>query len=396
MITFEIILFFLSIFVLSTSIAGYGSLINLKNNKNVFIDIFLGFVVISTIITFTHFFLKISTFISFSIFFFGIFIFLLKKKNNFTKILERKNIYFFLIILLLIPIYISQKYHEDFGYYHLPYAIGLIEEKIIFGFSNIEQAYVYNSLWLNLYSMFFLSEKNFNFLTLPSFLLYLSFILFSFNQIISKKNVLVSDYYLIVTLFYFILKFTRISEFGVDLPSIIFSILVIYYFFKFFETKLIEEKKNYFFYIVTFSIFSILIKLSTLPIILLSFYLYIRYFKNLKFSILSLRYLIVYFLTISFFVQQFIYTGCFLFPTNLTCLNVSWFNEGYIKLSKNLELVNKSYYPMAKDIYTPEEYLSNFNWIYFWFKRSFIEITEHFLTIILPSLFFLFFLKKKK
>ena len=394
MITFEIILFFLSIFVLSTSIAGYGSLINLKNNKNVFIDIFLGFVVISTIITFTHFFLKISTFISFSIFFFGIFIFLLKKKNNFTKILERKNIYFFLIILLLIPIYISQKYHEDFGYYHLPYAIGLIEEKIIFGFSNIEQAYVYNSLWLNLYSMFFLSEKNFNFLTLPSFLLYLSFILFSFNQIISKKNVLVSDYYLIVTLFYFILKFTRISEFGVDLPSIIFSILVIYYFFKFFETKLIEEKKNYFFYIVTFSIFSILIKLSTLPIILLSFYLYIRYFKNLKFSILSLRYLIVYFLTISFFVQQFIYTGCFLFPTNLTCLNVSWFNEGYIKLSKNLELVNKSYYPMAKDIYTPEEYLSNFNWIYFWFKRSFIEITEHFLTIILPSLFFLFFLKK--
>ena len=396
MITFEIILFFLIIFVLSISIAGYGSLINLKNNKNVFIDIFLGFVVISSIITFTHFFLKISTFISFSIFFFGIFIFLLKKKINFTKILERKNINFFLIILLLIPIYISQKYHEDFGYYHLPYAIGLIEEKIIFGFSNIEQAYVYNSLWLNLYSMFFLSEKNFNFLTLPSFLLYLSFILFSFNQIISKKNVLVSDYYLIVTLFYFILKFTRISEFGVDLPSIIFSILVIYYFFKFFETKLIEEKKNYFFYIITFSIFSILIKLSTLPIILLSFYLYIRYFKNLKFSILSLRYLIVYFLTISFFVQQFIYTGCFLFPTNLTCLNVSWFNEGYIKLSKNLELVNKSYYPIAKDIYTPEEYLSNFNWIYFWFKRSFIEITEHFLTIILPSLFFLFFLKKKK
>ena len=146
----------------------------------------------------------------------------------------------------------TQKYHEDFGYYHLPYAIGLIEEKIIFGFSNIEKSYVYNSLWLNLYSIFFLNDKNFNFLTLPSFLFYLTYIIFSFNQIISRKNILVSDYYLIVTLFYFILKFTRISEFGVDLPSIIFSVLGIYYFFKFFETEILEEKGGLFFLIVIF------------------------------------------------------------------------------------------------------------------------------------------------
>ena len=90
--------------------------------------------------------------------------------------------------MLFIPIYLSQKYHEDFGYYHLPYAIGLIEEKIIFGFSNINLTYVYNSLWLNIYSVFFLQDKNFDFLTLPSFILYVSFIIFSLNQIISKKK----------------------------------------------------------------------------------------------------------------------------------------------------------------------------------------------------------------
>ena len=58
-------------------------------------------------------------------------------------------------------------------------------------------------------------------------------------------------------------------------------------------------------------------------------------------------------------------------------------------------LVNKSY-NLAMDIFTPEEYLKNFNWVFFWFKRNFIEISEHFLTIILPSILFCFFLKKKK
>ena len=121
-------------------------------------------------------------------FFFWYIHFFLKKRKNFSNIIERKNVYFLLIILLLIPIYVSQKYHEDFGYYHLPYAIGLIEEKIIFGFSNIDQSYVYNSIWLNLYSIFFLNDKNFNFLTLPSFLLYLTFIIFTLNQINFKKK----------------------------------------------------------------------------------------------------------------------------------------------------------------------------------------------------------------
>ena len=72
--------------------------------------------------------------------------------------------------------FISQKYHEDFGYYHLPYALSFIEEKIVFGFANIDKPFVYNSIWLNLYPVFFYEDKNFDFLTLPSFILYLTFI----------------------------------------------------------------------------------------------------------------------------------------------------------------------------------------------------------------------------
>ena len=98
-----------------------------------------------------------------------------------------------------------------------------------------------------------------------------------------------------IVLFYFILKFTRISEFGIDTPAIIFSILGIYYFLKYFDTNEISEKKTIFFYNLSFSIFSILIKLSTAPIIILTIYLYFKNFKDIKFYIFNYRFLFIYF-----------------------------------------------------------------------------------------------------
>tara|TARA_B100001939_G_scaffold69890_1_gene58306 strand:+ start:13 stop:1665 length:1653 start_codon:yes stop_codon:yes gene_type:complete len=394
MIILEFFLFFLSIIIVSVSIAGFGSFFSTKLKSNFFLEIFLGFIIISLIITIIHFFFKINLLIAFLIFSFGLLIFFIKKKLSFLKIFKIERIYYLIIILLLIPIFISQKYHEDFGYYHLPYALSFIEEKIIFGFANIDKPYVYNSIWLNLYSIFFLNDKNFDFLTLPSFLLFLSFILFSFNQLFLNNEKKSSDYFLLITLFYFILKFARISEFGVDLPAVIFSILTIYFFLRFSETNLKDERGEYFFLITIFSIFSILIKLSTIPIIFLTIYLYLKYFRDLKFYIFKLKFFFIYFLSITFFIQQFIYTGCILFPNNFTCLNVSWFNRDNIDLSRELELTNKSY-SIAKDYFTPEEYLKNLNWFSFWLKRSIIEISEHLLTIILPIMLFLYFHKNK-
>ena len=395
MIILELIIFLLSIAVFSISISGYGSLLSLSIKTNFFLNIFIGFIIITFIITLVHFFLKIDLIISQIILILGLIIFFNKKNIKLLKLYNLINISYLIIVFCLIPMFFSQKYHEDFGYYHLPYTLSFIEEKIIFGFANIDKSYVYNSIWLNISSLFFLNDKNFNFLTLPSFILFLSFILFSINQIISKKKISLSDFYLVTLIFYLVLKFTRISEFGVDLPAIIFSVLGIYYFFNFLETNLIREKKTYFFLTVIFSIFSILIKFSTLPIILLSLYLYFKHFKDLKFSLLDLKFLFIFILSTIFFIQQYIYTGCFIFPTNYTCLDVSWFNPDYLNLSKDLELLNKSYY-LARDIYLPEDYLSNFTWFSFWIKRSFTEILEHLMTMIFPLLLFILVLKKRK
>ena len=394
MIIFQLLIFVVSIVLLSLSISGYGRIANLDIKKNFFLDIFLGFILISLIITVIHFFFKINLIVSVLIFVLGLYLFFYKKKLSAIEFIKIDNIYYIIIVLFLIPIFLSQKYHEDFGYYHLPYAIGFIEEKIIFGFANIEKTFVYNSIWLNLYSIFFLNDQNFNFLTLPSFLLFLNFILFSLHQLILKNEKLISDYFLLISLFYFLLKFTRISEFGVDLPAAIFSILTIYYFLKFSETELTTYKREYFFLVVFFSIFSILIKLSTIPIILLPTFLYIKYFKDMKFYIFKYKFCIVYILLITFFIQQFIYTGCLFFPSNATCFGVSWFSEDNISVSNQLELINKSY-SEAKNTLTPNEFLKNFNWFNYWFKRNFTEILEHLLTMTMPVLLFLFFQKKK-
>lgn len=391
----EISLFFLSIIFISISIIGYGSIITRNLQCNIYIDFFFGLVVISLLITVYHFFFRVSFPISIFLLLLGIVFFFQQIFYVDSKKLRITEFKYLLVILFLLPMYISQKYHEDFGYYHLPYALSFLEEKIVFGLANIDQSYVYNSIWLNLTSIFFYKDKNFDFLTLPSFILFLFFIAFSLNNLLKKKNYKVSDYYLIVSLFYFILKFTRISEFGIDLAANIFSILSIYYFIKYFDEENISKKKILFFFNIAFTIFSILIKLSTVPILVLSIYIFFKDFKYLKYQILNLRFLIIYLLFLAFLIQQFVYTGCFFFPTSFTCLNVSWFNIEYIDLAKKLELINKSY-SIVSDIFLPDKYLSNFNWFPYWIKRNYIEIFEHLITMIIPICLFILFLKKNK
>lgn len=375
------------------SLSGLGQILIYKIEKNFFESVFYGFIVAAFFITLIHFFLKISIYLSVIILSAG---FLLGLKSYFSKIkLKKELLIYLLIFFVLIPLYISQKYHEDFGYYHLPYIINLINEKIIFGLANINRAFVHNSIWINIQSIFYFKD-NFNYVSVPTFLIYSLFIIYSIDQIIFKKKSDISRFFLIVSIFYLILKFTRISEFGNDIPSIIFSILSIYNFLRFNEEKEIVIKKNIFYNNFTFALFAILIKFSSIPIILLTLYLFLKNYKIITQDIFKFHYIFIYLICSLFFLQQFIYTGCFVFPSKLSCFDVSWFNEYFLSAKDRLELVNKSYFGTAKEILSEEEYLRNYTWIPFWFKRSYPGMLEHLLTMSLPLILFLLFLKKKK
>ena len=87
------------------------------------------------------------------------------------------------------------------------------------------------------------------------------------------------------------------------------------------------------------------------------------------------------------FIQQFIYSGCLIFPSEFSCFNVSWYNEEFLKWKSNLELTNKSF-ASAKHEISKEDYLLNYNWVSYWFKRNYIEISEHLLTMFVPLIIF--------
>ena len=393
MIIIEAAYFITFCFFTIFSLSGLGQILVYKVNKNFFESVFYGFIVAAFFITLIHFFLKISIYLSLIILSAG---FLLGLKSYFSKIILKKKLFIYLLIFsILIPIYISQKYHEDFGYYHLPYIINLINEKIIFGLANVNRAFVHNSIWINIQSIFYF-KGNFNYVSVPTFLIYSLFIIYSIDRIAIKKESGISGYFLIVSIFYLILKFTRISEFGNDIPSIIFSILSIYNFLRFNEEKEIVIKKNIFYNNFTYALFAILIKFSSIPIILLTLYLFFKNYKIIIQDIFKFHYIFIYLICLLFFLQQFIYTGCFVFPSKLSCFDVSWFNEYFLSAKDRLELVNKSYFGTAKEILSEEEYLRNFTWIPFWFKRSYPGMLEHLLTMSLPLILFLLLLKKKK
>ena len=341
MIIFEII-FFLTLSICSTyTFVGLGQLILNQNKKNFFESIFFGFIVSTFLLTFIHFFIKINIYVIFIIFLLG-FYYSIKKFNFSFKDNLKNNLNYFIIFIIFIPIYLSQKYHEDFGYYHLPYVINFFNEKIIFGMANVNSAFIHNSIWLNLISLFNLNN-NFNFLTLPTFLLFVYFVIFSLRNILNDRNYPISNYFLVVCLIYLILKFTRISEFGTDLPATIFSLLSIFYFLRYFEITNSSDKNSYFYFTTCFTVFSILIKFSCIPLILLIIFIFFKDFKILRKEIFKFKFNFIYLLAFLFFIQQFIYTGCFVFPTKFTCLKMSWYDEEFLEMKKRLELINKSF-----------------------------------------------------
>ena len=90
MIFFELILFLFSISVISLSLAGYGSLLLTNESRNLFLDIFLGFIIASLIVTLIHFFSKINLIISILVLIFGLIAFYRNSNLNYFTLLKKK------------------------------------------------------------------------------------------------------------------------------------------------------------------------------------------------------------------------------------------------------------------------------------------------------------------
>ena len=320
------------------------------------------------------------------------FSFRIKKKIFKNFILDYK----FILISFLIIFIMTMKYkpHEDYGYYHLPYIINLVSEKIIFGLSNLQPQFGWNSTWLNFSTLLYLPLLEIKGTQLSnSILLFFVFYmflkeLFSFNN----KNKL-SFLFIILLSSYVIIKFSRISAHGFDFPANIYSLLSLYYFIKIFEEKNTSNINKYFILILCFSLFAITIKLSAFaaPILIIFIFLLINKKKDLIIFIKSpLIFCFMFFLL--WILQQFIFTGCFIPHFEFTCIQtVEWYTNDISNMISGLTgAVNKSFNTYEGDL-TSIEYVQNFNWINTWFERHKIELIEHFLAAIIPFIILIIF-----
>ncbi len=341
-----------------------------------------------------HLIVPLNEFYNSIIFILIVFIFILiAEKKFFQKFLFDYKLIFISFLLIFV---MTLKYnpHEDYGYYHLPYIINLVSEKIIFGLSNLQPQFGWNSTWLNFSSLFYLPIVKIKGTQLANSIL-LFFVFYMFLKELFSLNNKNKLSFLFITLLssYVIIKFSRISAHGFDFPANIYTLLSLYYFIKIFEEKNTSIINKYFVLILCFSLFAITIKLSAFatPILIIFIFLLINKKKDLIISIkLPLIFCFLFFLLWIF--QQFIYSGCFIPHFKFTCIQtVEWYTNDISKMISDLTgAVNKSFNTYGGDLMS-DEYVRNFNWVNTWFERHKIELTEHLVAVIIPFIILIIF-----
>ena len=342
------------------SLIGLGKITKIYFKKNKLCDYLYGIIglfYLAFFITFFHLFFKVNPYLSLSILILGFIIYF--KYFDFKLFFDKT---FLIAIFLAFITFIGHKPHEDFGYYHLPYTIIMNSEKIILGLSNIADPYTWNSTWLNLMSAFNLPFVNSKFISQSLILLIftLSFLLKKVYQDISKQNFDLTFLLSTLFLFYILIKFNRFSAYGIDIPVFYISMIIIIKFLETFKKKI--SNIDFYFILIAVS-FVVTIKLSYISMILFPLILIYTCRNSFKINHLILSFVPVFFL-VTWIFQQFLYTSCLIFPSNLTCFPTSWFNSDILNISQKLEITNKGYWAFeGGQMMSANEYISGLNWI---------------------------------
>ena len=383
---FEHIIFIFFIFFFLISTIGFGEIFS-RIFKEELLDYSIGykglfgffFICLLSLFSsyfFAHNFLHNILFHCFGII--GFIFFLYNKKNN-----SKEIIYLALLTLVFLIGSYVYKSHDDFGYYHLTYALNLTENKFIIGTGNFSHGFRTFS------SIFYYNSI----LYLPLIKFYLFhigplFILIFFNYIIisdlfishKKSDINFLFYFRLLSLVFINIVFYRISEHGTDRSA---QILLILIFINFFE--LIFSSKKNLNKISQINLLLIIIFLASsmkaiyymylllVPIILIKSRFFLKYLK-----LYNIKMILILTLSLSGnLITNYFNTGCFLYPSVTTCVvEQSW------SIPKKEVQTLKTHYEWwskaggganYKSEMDSEVYIKNFNWLENWIKRHFFN-----------------------
>ena len=387
-------------FFIITILIGYSylfkNLLNNKDNQIHNLDLLYGLIILIFLSLFLNFILPLNLFF-YLIVTIGFFSFL---RCFYKKKLKINLLYYFLIIFTFIIIIYSHGENVDSPMYHHQIIKWLHNYKITLGLTNLEIRFGDNSLWFNFLSLLQFKFKEFNSIHT------LNIIPFSIltYEIFKQKKTLS---YLFLTLslsFLFFFSYLHPFQNGiilnhlhnpeVDTIGMVFFIISFYLLLMYLEDK----KKETFHFLVLSSSICFFTKLSYIGVILFPILIIaIFYRKNLiKFLITKLNIFLLLFF-ILWLIKNFLLSGCFIFPLNFTCINVSW-SPGVEEIETYKNIV-KSFARDTRErlLYTDFNHtIHTFNWFMPWFKDYALNtalLKISFFLIVSTSLFF-FLLKR--
>lgn len=303
-----------------------------------------------------------------------------------------------LIILFILALFIS-KNHEDFPYYHLPYIIQIVENKLQFGIGFFNIAYRTPSSLFYLQSTFFLPFTNiFLFHSAGLIILIFANLFLLDNFYFNKKK---NNFIKILSSICFVfinIQFARLGGYGTDRGGQIIAFVIFILAFDYLNSKekyqqeMIKVLLILIAYVITIKSYFILYLL--IPLLL--------FFEKKNFKKIFNDLKIIISLTIFFLLFLFINfsnSGCLLYPLKHSCFdNFSWSVTKEIAehFSNWYELWSKAGATPLYRVENPSEYIKFLNWVPNWINNYFLDkgIKTTLIIFLIIFYYFIFFRSK--
>lgn len=332
---------------------------------------FLGFLI--------NFILPLNELVNFLFFLINIFLVIFLKKRQIKYILKKSLLF---IIILIIVISFSRN-PEDANLYHHSFIALINNEKISFGITNLHFRFGHISIIHYLSGLSFIPKIS-NYLIIIQnnffYCLVLSIFFSFFKYGMTKKNFLLASFSF-SALIYFVLKFSKYSDWGIDLIPALLSVYLCALYIKHYKTKFKVLDFNIFYLFISLIIVYIFFNRTTY-IFLFFFPILFFTISNIKFNyLLNIKIIFTCSILLTiFFLKNFINSSCIIYPLYFTCFETSWSSELIEHMNyKQIYVQSKAWamgYPNSDGSLSEELYIEKFNWINSWMKVHFIKILE--------------------
>lgn len=323
--------------VILSALYGYGFIeifkstlkLEKKGNVSPFLLLFLGIVIISIITAYLSLFIPIKLFANLLILIGAIILLIAYRQilltealhiinnlKNSDKILLTIASLFGLLILFQSSV---GPFHYDTGLYHAQAVKWIENYPVIPGLGNLHYRLAYNSLIFPLFALFNFSFIFPNGLHSLNGIILLIAVLFSVSSVseLWKRRLnfsSVARFLMIIPLLGLIydesILSSHLGSFSSDLPTAVFSLIIVVAMIQYLESDL----NILGIIVVLLSAFVVTIKLSSLPLLLLSLYILFRYFLNKNHKLLIFAILSIILIFIPYFMRNIILSGYLIYP----------------------------------------------------------------------------------